>query len=89
MKRGERAPRLIFEGVGLVTPVSELAAWLEAKGVPVEAGMTLEEILDFARWEEQGIEYHLHFQQGQVWQADVRTPVRDGVLLGTKLPVRW
>ena len=89
MRRGERAPILILEGLGLVEPLSKLVSWLEGKGVPVEVGMRLEEILDFAKWEEHGIEYRLHFQQGQVWQADVRTPVRDGVLMGTKLPVRW
>ena len=89
MKRGERAPQLILEGLGLIEPLSALVAWLDGKGVPVEVGMTLEEILDFTRWEERGIEYRLHFQQGQVWQADVRTPVHDGVLFGTKLPVRW
>ena len=49
----------------------------------------LEEILDFARWEERGAEYRLHFQHGQVWMADVRTPVHDGVLHGTRIPLKF
>lgn len=89
MKRGERKPKLIFEGLGLVTPVSDLVAWLVERGVPAEAGMELEEILDFARWEERGAEYRLHFQHGQVWMADVRTPVHDGVLHGTRIPLKF
>ena len=89
MKRHERAPRLVLEGLGITATLSDLVEWLDGVGVPVEAGMSLEEIMDFACWEEQGQTYRLHFQQGQVWQADVRTPVLDGVLMGTKLPVRW
>ena len=89
MKRGERKPKLIFEGVGMTVPVSDLVAWLVERGVPAEAGMEIEDLLDFAKWEEQGVEFRLHFQQGQIWQADVRTPVIDGVLHGTKIPTRW
>lgn len=86
MKRGERKPKMIFDGVGLITPLSDLIDWLLAKGVPVDLSMTLEEILDFARWEERGTEFKLHLHQGQIWQADVRTPVIDGKLHGSRLP---
>ena len=89
MKRHERAPRLVLEGLGITAPLSDLVEWLDGVGVPVEAGMSLEEILDFACWEEHGQTYRLHFQQGQVWAHDVRTQIHDGVLVGTRIPTRW
>ena len=86
MKRGERKPYLMAKGVGLVTPISEPVEKLVDKGVPVDTGMDLEQILDFARWQEHGYEMKLHYQMGEVWAHDVRTPIIDGRLAGTRLP---
>lgn len=81
-----KKPRMILDGVGLITPTDELVKWLAGVGVPVDPTMSLEEILDFARWEERGATMRLHFQQGQIWVADVKNPIISGKLVGSRLP---
>lgn len=79
-------PKLIMQGVGLITGTDAVVDFLDKKGVQVPIGMTLDEILDFALWEERGIEYRLHVQMGDLYQYNPRTHIiRDGKLNNTKL----